>query len=527
MWDRTLANGAGAGPCGRTARRVTVRSPAAVTCPSCSADIGQSAQFCPACGTALPRSTGDADPLVGKVVARKYSVERCIGEGGMGRVYRARQLVLDKKVVLKVLHQELLSDARTVARFQREARAASRLNHPNSINILDFGVAEDGELFIAMEFVDGHDLHHLLAHEWPLSEPRIIRIVSQVLSALADAHGAGVIHRDLKPENVMVEPRRGGESDVVKVLDFGIAKIVDTAEAGPALTRAGFVCGTPEYMSPEQAKGAPLDARSDLYSVGVLLFQLVTRRLPFEADTAVGYATKHLSEPPPAPSKVRPGGCSPELERLILRALSKDPAARPQTAEEFLDALQTLPAAESSHSARTARVANPLGATAERARTPDALASARTLVSPRAKPRRLGVWVAAAAGMVAAALALFALLALRDRPAPAASSGPAPIYRLEVPPERRDAKRSAELARDGDNLYQAGDLALARAKYLEAFEADPTPELSLKLGTLARLRGPAGAEEARGFFARHLRDAPGSRAQSQIGLAYPDLVSGR
>ena len=495
-----------------------------MTCPTCSADAGSSAQFCPSCGTALPRAAGEGDPLLGKVVARKYSVERCIGEGGMGRVYRARQLVLDKPVVLKVLHQELLSDARTVARFQREARAASRLNHPNSINILDFGVAEDGELFIAMEYVDGHDLHHLLAHEWPLSEPRIIRIVSQILSALADAHSAGVIHRDLKPENVMVEPRRGGESDVVKVLDFGIAKIVDAAEAGPALTRAGFVCGTPEYMSPEQAKGAPLDARSDLYSVGVLLFQLVTRRLPFEADTAVGFATKHLTEPPPPPSRVRPGGCSADLERLILRALSKDPAARPQTAEEFLDGLQTLPAAESSHSARTARVAHPLGATGERSRTPDVLASARTLVSARAR-RRPGVWMAAAAGMAAAALAIAAYVQLRGPAQPVAAEAPPAPYRLEVPPERREPRRSADLARDGDNLYQAGELTLARAKYLEAFEADPTPELALKLGTLARLRGPAGVEEARGFFARHLRDAPASRARAQIGLAFPDLAA--
>ena len=458
------------------------------------------------------------------MVARKYAVERRIGEGGMGRVYRARQLVLDKPVVLKVLHQELLSDARTVARFQREARAASRLNHPNSINILDFGVAEDGELFIAMEYVDGHDLHHLLSNEWPLPEPRIIRIVAQVLSALADAHAAGVIHRDLKPENVMVEPRRGGESDVVKVLDFGIAKIVDTAEAGPALTRAGFVCGTPEYMSPEQAKGAPLDARSDLYSVGVLLFQLVTRRLPFEADTAVGFATKHLTEPPPPPSRVRPGGCSPELERLILCALSKDPAARPQTAEEFLERLQALPAGESSHAAQTARVAMPLGATAERSPAADLLTSARTLVSPRTRERRrLGAWVAAAVGMGVAGLALAAFLAYRDTPAPdPAAAAPAAAYRLEVPLERRDPKRSAELSRDGDNLYQAGDLALARAKYLEAFEADPTPELALKLGTLARLRGAAGVDEAQGFFARHLRDAPNSQARGPIARALPD-----
>jgi eukaryotic-like serine/threonine-protein kinase len=502
----------------------------AVTCPSCTADTGNSAQFCPACGTVLPRLTGNGDPLVGKVVARKYAVERCIGEGGMGRVYRARQLVLDKPVVLKVLHQELLSDARTVARFQREARAASRLNHPNSINILDFGVAEDGELFIAMEYVDGHDLHHLLTNEWPLPEPRIIRIVSQVLSALADAHSAGVIHRDLKPENVMVEPRRGGESDVVKVLDFGIAKIVDTAEAGPALTRAGFVCGTPEYMSPEQAKGAPLDARSDLYSVGVLLFQLVTRRLPFEADTAIGYATKHLSEPPPPPSRFRPGGCSAEMERLILHALAKDPAARPQTAEAFLEELETLPASESSHSARTARVVLPLGATAEQPKKSD-VATARTVVSaPPVARRRLGVWAAAGIGMAIAALLVAGaagVLYLRPQPAGGAVASTAAVWKLDVPAERRDAKRSAELARDGDNLYEAGDLALARAKYLEAFEADPTPELALKLGTLARLRGAPGAEEAQGFFARHLKDAPTSAARSQILKVSPDVGASR
>ena len=501
----------------------------AVTCPTCSADTGTSAQFCPACGVALPRLTGDGDPLVGKVVAHKYAVEQCIGEGGMGRVYRARQLVLDKRVVLKVLHQELLSDARTVARFQREARAASRLNHPNSINILDFGVAEDGELFIAMEYVDGHDLHHLLTHEWPLSEPRIIRIVSQVLSALADAHGAGVIHRDLKPENVMVEPRRGGESDVVKVLDFGIAKIVDTAEAGPALTRAGFVCGTPEYMSPEQAKGAPLDARSDLYSVGVLLFQLVTRRLPFEADTAVGFATKHLTEPPPPPSRLRPGGCSTELEHLILQALSKDPKARPQTAEDFLDALNGLPAGQSSHDARTARVALPLGATAERPRKSD-LGTARTVVAaPPPKKQAIGLWGAALAVLGVAAAGLLAFLVLRapsPKPVPLGSA-PTAVWLREVPPERRDAKRSTELARDGDNLYEAGDLALARAKYLEAFEADPTAELALKLGALARLRGPAGAEEAQGFFARHLHDAPTSQARAPIARATPSVAGSR
>lgn len=277
----------------------------------------------------------DADEYVGKTIAHKYRVEALIGEGGMGKVYRARQLALDKVVVLKVLRRTLLSDERTVARFQREAKAASRLNHPNSISVLDFGQAEDGALFIAMEYVAGQDLHQILSREWPLAEARVVRLVSQVLSALSDAHGAGVIHRDLKPENIMVEQRRN-EGDFVKVLDFGIAKITDSTDDGPALTRAGFVCGTPEYMSPEQARGAPLDHRSDLYAVGVILYQLMTGLLPFESDSAVGFATKHLTEEPPPPSRRRPDArISPGLEKLILRALSKSPDDRPANAEAF------------------------------------------------------------------------------------------------------------------------------------------------------------------------------------------------
>ena len=279
----------------------------------------------------------EGDEYVGKLIAQKYRVEALIGEGGMGKVYRATQVALDKPVVLKVLRQSLLSDERTVARFQREAKAASRLNHPNSISIIDFGQADDGALFIAMEYVSGRDLHQILSREWPLPESRVIRLVSQVLSALQDAHAAGVIHRDLKPENIMVEPRRGGETDFVKVLDFGIAKIQDAgADDGPALTRAGFVCGTPEYMSPEQARGAQLDHRSDLYAVGVILYQLTTGLLPFESDSAVGFATKHLTEEPPAPSRRRPDAkISPAMERLILKTLSKSPDDRPQTAESF------------------------------------------------------------------------------------------------------------------------------------------------------------------------------------------------
>ncbi len=302
-------------------------------CPSCGADAGDVSKYCPSCDSPLAR--GEPDEYIGRTIGQKYQVEALIGEGGMGKVYRARQVALDKLVVLKVLRHTLLGDDRTVARFKREAKAASRLNHANSISILDFGIAEDGALFIAMEFVPGQDLHTVLSKDGPLPEQRIVRIVSQVLSALYDAHNAGVIHRDLKPENIMVEQRRN-EPDFVKVLDFGIAKIQDAEGEGPALTRTGFVCGTPEYMSPEQARGATLDHRSDLYAVGVILYQLLTGRLPFESDSAVGYATKHLTEEPLPPSRKRADlRVSPAMERLIMRALSKSPDDRPQDAEAF------------------------------------------------------------------------------------------------------------------------------------------------------------------------------------------------
>jgi len=448
----------------------------------------------------------------------------------MGRVYRANQLVLEKPVVLKLLHPTLQKDARTVARFQREAKAASRLNHPNAIDVLDFGQTDDGALFIAMEFVDGRDLHQILTEDWPLAEPRVIRIVTQVLSALADAHSAGVIHRDLKPENVMVMARRGGESDVVKVLDFGIAKIIDgSSEEGPSLTRTGFVCGTPEYMSPEQARGAPLDARSDLYSVGILLYQMVTRQLPFTSDTALGYATKHLSEDPKPPNSLRPGCCSRELEALILWALRKEPADRPQTAEAFLDSLNLLPAAEAMHAPRTARVPIPLGmvGTGE-----DALGNAPTVASSRRQVRRSGRGLQLALGavvlVVAAGAGVLAVKPLTDASLPAAPVSPATAatpapWAREVPPERRDPARAAQLVQDGDNLYLAGDRSLARNKYQEAFEADPTAAVALKLGMLAHLRGGEGDAEARGFLARVLKESPRSPARAVIREWYPDL----
>ncbi len=293
----------------------------------------------------MATAEGD-DPFLGKEIARNFKIEKLLGVGGMGKVYKARQLSLDKDVVIKVLHDHFRDDPQLVQRFQREARAASRLNHPNSIQVIDFGQDDSGVLFMAIEFLNGTDLFTVLQKEGPLPAERIARIMIQVCSALGEAHEMNVIHRDLKPENIMVEDRRG-RKDVVKVLDFGIAKIQDPDDkGGQALTQAGMVCGTPEYMSPEQARGQSLDARSDLYSLGVLVYQLATGDLPFMADSPIGIVTKHILEKPEPPRQKYPHLNVPEkLEAIILRSMAKDAGERYQTAGQmqlaFEDYLRT------------------------------------------------------------------------------------------------------------------------------------------------------------------------------------------
>ncbi|MCP3143297.1 serine/threonine-protein kinase [Pyxidicoccus xibeiensis] len=553
-------------------------------CPSCGADAQESSRFCPACGATLVR-TADADDYVGKTIASKYRVEALIGEGGMGRVFRARQLALDKVVVLKVLRHTLLSDERTVARFQREAKAASRLNHPNSISVLDFGQAEDGALFIAMEYVAGQDLHQILSREWPLSEGRVVKLVSQVLSALSDAHGAGVIHRDLKPENIMVEQRRN-EGDFVKVLDFGIAKITDsTADDGPALTRAGFVCGTPEYMSPEQARGAQLDHRSDLYAVGVILYQLMTGLLPFESDSAVGFATKHLTEEPLPPSRRRPEArISQGMERLILRALSKSPDDRPANAESFKAELlavdkerrraeanprraqpsavlaplprkstggpmndgrdTTVPGWDSNEVTMEATMRVLPGVLAPLPSNADDMPSAREETGSLV-PTNPGtgsgsaafffksltiLLVLAAAGFFAYYFVYGAGRGTKDTPYSLPDNAPVPggvarsqgsdaevpLYDKEIATGARNVERAAQLTREGDIALQRGDAGFAAAKYREAFGLSGDANLALKLGEAYWNRPNPDIEEARGWWTRHLREVPDSKARDVI-----------
>ncbi len=315
------------------------------SCVVCQSELKDDARFCPNCGAEQPKSevAPGEDPLLGAIIAKKFKVEKVLGVGGMGKVYKARQLALDKAVVVKVLHDQFRDDPQLVKRFQQEARAASRLNHPNSIQIIDFGQDDSGVVFMAMEFLNGSDLFAHLKKEGPLDAVRLAKVMIQVCSALAEAHEMNVIHRDLKPENIMIEDRRG-QRDFVKVLDFGIAKIQDPegpGEGQAAMTQAGMVCGTPEYMSPEQARGLKLDARSDIYALGVIMYQLSTGDLPFTAETPLGIVTKHILEKPVPPRQKRPQ-IPEELERIILKAMEKDVANRFATVVEMGEALERL-----------------------------------------------------------------------------------------------------------------------------------------------------------------------------------------
>ncbi len=281
------------------------------------------------------------DLVIGRTVAGNFRVTKLIGSGGMGNVYQAEQLSLGKMVAIKVLHRELMMDERLIRRFELEAKNASSLNHPNSIQIIDFG--RDGDLvYIAMELLPGKDLLQLIAELGAVPVERAVRIMAQVLAALDEAHAANIVHRDLKPSNIMLVPRRG-QADLVKVCDFGIAKCRTGAEQGQGqamLTMKGLVCGTPEYMSPEQARGEEVDGRSDLYSATVILYQMLTGELLFAAPSPVAILSKHLVERPEPPSVRKPGlDLPPGLEALVLQGLAKDPTQRPQSAAEFRAAL--------------------------------------------------------------------------------------------------------------------------------------------------------------------------------------------
>jgi serine/threonine-protein kinase len=308
------------------------------SCTSCAREVQLEDTFCPKCGAPV------SDPMIGAVVGDRYRIVSRIGVGGMGAVYRAEHTMMRRDLAIKVLLPELGGKEEFARRFEREAESASRLAHPNIIAMTDFGRAPNGSLFLVMEFLAGESLSSVISRG-PLPRPRALNVIRQVLRALDHAHSAGVVHRDLKPDNIMLV-ERDGQRDVVKILDFGIAKVTEPTSGGEALTQAGVIFGTPEYLSPEQALGEAVDARADIYAAGVILYEMLAGRKPFESDDKVKIISMHLAHAPPRIRDVSPTADVPvALEQVILQALEKSRENRFATATAFLQALDESEAA--------------------------------------------------------------------------------------------------------------------------------------------------------------------------------------
>lgn len=315
----------------------SVDQQAFVTIGSGSVVLTDDTDFRPSTTKATHADEDEKEPIIGQTIAGRYHVARLIGDGGMGSVYQAKQLPLDRWVAVKLIRRDLARDPLAVKRFHREMRAAVRVQHPNTIRVYDYGTAESGELFLVMEYLDGQTLATVLDNREPLDPARIDHIGLQIVKALAAAHSEGIIHRDLKPQNIVLLDHYG-DHDLVKVLDFGLARFTEQfgGEDNLTLTVDGSMVGTPHYMSPEQISGEAVDHRADLYALGVLLFRMATGQEPFAAKTPFLVINKHLNELPPNPSSIASTAIPQWLERLILHLLQKDPAHRPQTADEVI-----------------------------------------------------------------------------------------------------------------------------------------------------------------------------------------------
>ncbi|MCA9629752.1 MAG: serine/threonine protein kinase, partial [Myxococcales bacterium] len=281
-------------------------------------------------------SEPDAQLLIGSIVAERYRIKKLLGEGGMGTVYLAEHVHMKKPFAVKVLHRDLTVISEVVARFEREAVAAGLIDHPNVAKATDFGRLVDGSFFLVLEYVEGQSLSRALELQRPFPQERALIVARQIVDALCAAHNAGIVHRDLKPDNVMLIDRGTG-FDSVKVLDFGIAKL-DTGSAGPALTQLGTVFGTPQYMAPEQAAGQPVDRRADLYTVGMMLYEMLSGTLPFDGDEIGAVLAKQITVvPDPLPEHI-----DPQLRALVARQLEKNADDRLQTAEEVLAEIDSI-----------------------------------------------------------------------------------------------------------------------------------------------------------------------------------------
>jgi serine/threonine-protein kinase len=316
------------------------------TCPRCKRDFDADVHFCPFDGVAL-EAPPQTDPWIGKILDGQYEITAIAGQGATGTVYRARQRGIERHVAIKVLRGELACDEVSVRRFLREARASARLEHPGIVAVHAIGKTPAGAPYIAMELVEGRSLEEVCAAEGPLATRRTIGLARQLAAALDEAHRAGIVHRDLKPANVMVRER---EPLQVKILDFGIARLQPGGEDGSSKVSAdGAICGTPHYMAPEQATGGEIDGRTDVYSMGVLMYRMLSGTVPFDGTSGMQVLLAHLKQQPPS-LHARVPELDEELEAVVSECLAKDRNARPRSAAELERRLARIEARLASES---------------------------------------------------------------------------------------------------------------------------------------------------------------------------------
>jgi len=311
-------------------------------CPACNARYDAATTFCVKDGTPVVPEVASAvaADAVGEIIDDRYKLVRKLGEGGMGEVYEAAHVFIEKRVAIKLLRSEIMANAEAVSRFRQEARSASSIGHENIIKVEYFGQLSDGRVYLAMEFLDGRPFDTAV-EKGELSMPAMLDVMVQVCRGLAAAHSKGIVHRDMKPQNIYLAYRSDGH-EVVKILDFGIAK-VSGADANQNLTRTGTIFGTPHYMSPEQALGQNLDARSDIYACGVIMYEVFTGHVPFKAESFMGILTQHITATPLPPRAAAPERqIPPDLEAVILRAMAKQPQDRQQSMTELMNDLVNI-----------------------------------------------------------------------------------------------------------------------------------------------------------------------------------------
>ncbi|MGI9101874.1 MAG: protein kinase domain-containing protein [Terriglobales bacterium] len=447
-------------------------------------------KFCDVCHSTYPTDftscPKDQTPLrlvtellQGMVIRGKYEIVEKIGAGGMATVYRARHLVFNEPRAIKLVSSRMMDDENFLKRFRNEAVITRKLQHPNAVRVDDIDTTDDGRPYMIMELVEGRNLRMVIEQEGPLATERALGIARQAASALGAAHKLGITHRDIKPDNIVLMAQAGG-SEQVKVLDFGIAKLRESDGSAYTATQTGMVIGTPQYISPEQAaggRGDQIDGRADLYSLGIVLYQMLTARLPFESDTPMGLLLHHLQTPAPSPQLLRPDLGIPEpVSELLLKCLEKDPAKRFQTAEELIGALEN-PARWASGEVTTSVTtgAAPPAVPTVAVRTTVAAAAAQPLVAKQSS--RTGAWLTALAGVLVVLGSGYyfgfakhaASTAVRTapeviRPAAQVQSTPAPIM---ATPERIPSSSS-----NNPQERRARELLVSGRRHLDSGEYD-------------------------------------------------------